>query len=431
VRLLDVLQMNVSYGNCRGVELFTTGGVRKLDCLSGYCVYNIGHNHPALISALTDELARCGPSMLQSHVPELAGELASRLCALAGGRVNKVFFPSSGSEGVEAAIKFSRAATGREALLYSEGGFHGLTCGSLSLMSNPFWREGFGPMLANTTAVPFGDLALLEQKLATKTYAAFITEPIQAEGGICIPTSEFMQQAESLCRRYGTLFVLDEVQTGLHRTGPFLAAHHYGVEPDMVILAKALSGGLIPVGAVLMSDEICDAVYSSVKRAFIHTSTFSENGLAMRAGLATLDVLANEHLGLEAARKGHLLRELLEARLSKYEMFKEVRGKGLLNGIEFQAPSSLGLRLSYAAFQAVHAGLFGQMLVMRLFRNENVLSQICGNNFMVLKVAPPLTVSEKQIEEIVDAIDNVVDDIHSSTAFWTDALGLARRALKT
>ena len=180
-----------------------------------------------------------------------------------------------------------------------------------------------------------------------------------------------------------------------------------------------------------MSDEICDAVYSSVKRAFIHTSTFSENGLAMRAGLATLDVLANEHLGLEAARKGHLLRELLEARLSKYEMFKEVRGKGLLNGIEFQAPSSLGLRLSYAAFQAVHAGLFGQMLVMRLFRNENVLSQICGNNFMVLKVAPPLTVSEKQIEEIVDAIDNVVDDIHSSTAFWTDALGLARRALKT
>jgi len=221
--------------------------------------------------------------------------------------------------------------------------------------------------------------------------------------------------------------VLDEVQTGLHRTGPFLAAHHYGVEPDMVILAKALSGGLIPVGAVLMSDEICDAVYSSVKRAFIHTSTFSENGLAMRAGLATLDVLANEHLGLEAARKGHLLRELLEARLSKYEMFKEVRGKGLLNGIEFQAPSSLGLRLSYAAFQAVHAGLFGQMLVMRLFRNENVLSQICGNNFMVLKVAPPLTVSEKQIEEIVDAIDNVVDDIHSSTAFWTDALGLARR----
>jgi len=431
VRLLDVLQMNVSYDHCRGVELFTTGGLRKLDCLSGYCVYNVGHNHPALIRALTDELARCGPSMLQSHVPELAGELASRLCSLAGGRVNKVFFPSSGSEGVEAAIKFSRAATGREALLCSQGGFHGLTCGALSLMSNNFWREGFGPMLANTTAVPFGDLAVLEQKLATKSYAAFITEPIQSEGGICIPSSEFMQQAESLCRRYGTLFVLDEVQTGLHRTGPFLAAHHYGVEPDMVILAKALSGGLIPVGAVLMSDEICDAVYSSVKRAFIHTSTFSENGLAMRAGLATLDVLADEHLGLESARKGHLLRELLEARLCKYEMFKEVRGKGLLNGIEFQAPSSLGLRMSYAAFQAVHPGLFGQMLVMRLFRNENLLTQICGNNFMVLKVAPPLTVSEKQIEEIVDAIDNVVDDIHTSSAFWTDALGLARRALKT
>lgn len=198
----------------------------------------------------------------------------------------------------------------------------------------------------------------------------------------------------------------------------------------MVILAKALSGGLIPCAAVLMSDEICNAVYSTVKRAFIHTSTFSENGLAMRAGLATLDILADEHLGVEGARKGRLLREMLEARLSKYEMFKAVRGKGLLNGIEFQPPTSLGLRMSYAAFQSIHAGLFGQMLVMRLFRNQNVLTQICGNNFMVLKVAPPLVVTEKQLEEIVEAIDSVVNDIHSSSAFWTDALGLARRALK-
>jgi ornithine--oxo-acid transaminase len=431
VHLLDVLQMNVTYNHCRGVELFTSDGIRKLDCLSGYCVYNVGHNHPRLIDALTDELARCGPTMLQSHVPELAGELAARLCALAGGRVNKAFFPNSGSEGVEAAIKFSRAATGREALLYCAGGFHGLTCGALSLMSNPFWRDDFGPMLANTTAVLFDDLATLEKKLASRSYAAFITEPIQSEAGINVPTAEYMQQAEALCRRYGTLFVLDEVQTGLHRTGPFLAAHHYGVEPDIVILAKALSGGLVPCAAVLMSDEVCSAVYSSVRRAFIHTSTFSENGLAMRAGLATLDVLADEHLGLEAARKGRLLRELLEARLCKYEMFRAVRGKGLLNGIEFQAPSSLGLKISYAASQSIHAGLFGQMLVMRLFRNENILSQICGNNFMVLKVNPPLTVSEGQIDEIVDGISNVVEDVHSSSAFWTDAFGLAQRALKS
>ena len=191
------------------------------------------------------------------------------------------------------------------------------------------------------------------------------------------------------------------------------------------------SGGLIPCAAVLMSDEICNAVYSSVKRAFIHTSTYSENGMAMRAGLATLDILANEHLGLESARKGRLLREVLEARLGKYEMVKAVRGKGLLNGIEFRAPSSLKLKVSYAAFQAIHPGLFGQMLVMRLFRNQNILSQICGNNFMVLKVNPPLTVSETEIDEIADGIEGVVNDIHSSSAFWTDAIGLARRALKS
>jgi ornithine--oxo-acid transaminase len=240
-----------------------------------------------------------------------------------------------------------------------------------------------------------------------------------------------MQQAELLCRRNGTLFVLDEVQTGLHRTGPFLAAHHYGVEPDMVILAKALSGGLIPCAAVLMTDEICDAVYSSVKRAFIHTSTFSENGLAMRAALATLAVLEDEQLGLEAERKGKLLRELLETRLSKYEMFRAVRGKGMLNGIEFQPPTSLKLRMSFGAVQSIHSGLFGQMMVMRLFRVQNILSQICGNNFMVLKVAPPLVVSEQQIDEIVDAIDHVMSDVHSSSSFWTDAIGLARRALRT
>ena len=218
VRLLNLLQMNVSYERCSGSELFTADGRRILDFLSGYCVHNAGHNHPAIVAALREELDREGPAMLQSHVPGLAAELAERLAARAGGRLNRVFFTSSGSEGVETAIKFSRASTGRAGLLYAEGAFHGLTCGALSLMSDPFWREGFGPLLPGTEAVPFLNVEALEKQLATKKFAAFIVEPIQAEGGIRVPPQEYLQTAQALCRRYGTLFVLDEVQTGMYRT---------------------------------------------------------------------------------------------------------------------------------------------------------------------------------------------------------------------
>ena len=429
VRLLELLDMDVRYERCAGAELFSQDGERYLDFLSGYCVHNTGHNHPRILEALKEELDRSGPAMLQSHVPELAGELAQRLCKLAGGNLKKVFFASSGSEGVEAAIKFSRATTKRNALLYCEGAFHGLTCGALSLMDNEFWREGFGTLLAETDAVPFGNIGRVEEKLRTRKFAAFFVEPIQSEGGIKVPAPEDLRDVQALCRKYGTMFVLDEVQTGMFRTGKFLAAHSFDVQPDMVVLAKALSGGLIPVAAVLMTDEISDAVYSSLRRAIVHTSTFSENGLAMRAGMATLDVLEGENLGDRAIYLGDLLRARLTEALEPYEMFKAAPGLGLLSGIEFRAPSKVMLRLSFEAFRAVHPGMFGQMLVMRLFRREKILTQICGNNFMVLKSAPPLIVEEAHIERFVSALTTVVDDMHNSTAFWTESLGLARRAM--
>src|ERR1700726_3798534 len=240
VRLLNLLQMNVRYERCVGVELFTDDGRRILDFLSGYCVHNVGHNHPDVVRALQKELERCGPAMIQTHVADLAGELAEKLCERAGGRLPKVFFASSGSEGVEAAIKFARAHTRRAGILSAEHAFHGLTCGALSLMSDKFWSEGFGPLLADTASVPFGDLAALERKLKTKRFAAFIVEPMQSEAGVCVPDREYLQTAESLCRRHGTLLVLDEVQTGMYRTGPFLAAHQCPLEPAIFPMAKAI-----------------------------------------------------------------------------------------------------------------------------------------------------------------------------------------------
>ncbi len=429
VTLLTLLGMNVEYERCLDCELFTKDGRRILDFLSGYCVHNVGHNHPYIIQALKDELDKCGPAMVQSHVPEIAGELAGRLCALSGGQLEKVYFGSSGSEGVEAAIKFARAATGRDGIVFAKSSFHGLTAGALSLMNDAFWRDGFGPLLADTHGVPYGDAAALESALASKRQAAFVVEPLQAEGGIQVPTRGYLQKAEELCRRTGTLFVLDEVQTGMYRTGTFLAAHQFDVLPDMVVMAKALSGGLMPVSAVLMTDKIYHSVYSSLKRAVVHTSTFSENSLSMRAGLATLDVLEREDLGTRALQLGETFRAKLRCELAGFEMVKEVRGMGLLSGIEFVPPKKFAFRALYEGFSQIHPAMFGQIVVMRMFREKGILTQICGNNFMVLKAAPPLTVTPEQLDEFVSAIRDVVELAQTSPGFWTEALGMARRAV--
>jgi ornithine--oxo-acid transaminase len=429
VRLMDVLQMNVKYGRCAGTELHTLDGRTILDFNSGYCVYNAGHNHPRIKAALAAELARDGVAMIQTGVPELAGALGARLCKHAGGRMAKAFFCSSGSEGVEAAIKFARAHTGRTAMLSAQGSFHGLTCGALSLMSDAFWKDGFGPMLPEVEHVGFGALDELSEKLASRRFAAFIVEPVQVEAGMKIPAADYLRQARELCAKHGTLLVLDEVQTGFYRTGPFLAAHGAGAEADMIILAKALSGGLVPVGAVLMTDAVYGSTYSSFKRSIVHTSTYSENALAMRAGLATLEVLDDERLGERATAMGERLRAMLRERLGRYEMVREVRGVGMLTGIEFAAPRRLRLRIPFEAFTRIHPAMFGQVLVMHLFRDQGILAQICGNNFMVLKVSPPLTVKEEEVAEFIRAIAAVVEAMHTRPGFWTEALGMARRVI--
>jgi ornithine--oxo-acid transaminase len=429
VALLNLLGMNVEYERCQGCELLTKDGRRILDFLSGYCVHNTGHNHPYIIQALKDEMDRCGPGMLQSHVPEIAGELARRLCNLAGGNLEKVSFASSGSEGVEAAIKFARATTGRANIIYAKSSFHGLTSGALSVMNDAFWRERFGPLLEDTHGVTFGDIGELENALAGKNSAAFIVEPLQAEGGIQVPSRDYLQKAQELCRRSGTLLILDEVQTGMFRTGTFLAAHQFNVQADMVVLAKALSGGLMPVSAVLMTNRVYRAVFSSLKRAIVHTSTFSENSLSMRAGLAALDVLEQEKLGPRALQLGESFRAKLRSELSGFDMVKEVRGMGLLSGIEFVPPKKLAFRTLYEAFRAIHPAMFGQIVVMRMFREKGMLTQICGNNFMVLKAAPPLMVTSEQLDEFVKAIREVVEMAQTSPAFWTEALGMVRRSV--
>ena len=429
-RLLTLLGMNLKYRRCLGSELHTEDGRIILDFLSGYCVHNTGHNHPYIVEALVRELQASGPVMLQSNIAYTAGTLAERLTALTGPHLTKTFFCSSGSEGIEAVIKFARVFTGRNGIVYAKGAFHGLTCGALSLMGDPFWKEGFGPMLSETYEVPFGDVAALEAALTQHKIAAVVLEPLQGEAGIVPAPTGYLAAVERLCKKHGTLFVLDEVQTGIGRTGTFITAHRDNVQPDMVVLAKALSGGLVPVAAVLMRDDIYKSVYGSLKKSIVHTSTYSENALSMRAGLATLEVLESEDLAARAERIGTELRAQLTQRLSRFEMFSEVRGLGLLNGIVMQPPTSLRLRIPFQTFRTIHPAMFGQMLVMRLFQHHNILSQMCGNNFMVLKVAPPLVITEDQIAQYLNAIEAVMETVHSSSSFWSDALQLAQRAVR-
>ncbi len=430
VKMLDVLGMERDYVRCEGTRLATASGREVLDFLSGYCVYNTGHNHPRLLDALRAELGRHGPTMLQSHVPPLAGELAQRLSALAGGALTRTVFTSTGSEGVETAIKFARAFTKRSGILYADGAFHGLTCGALSLMGNPWWRKEFEPLLPDVEPVPFLDPAAIEEKLAGRRFAAFIVEPVQSESGVRVPPAADWARVASICRRFGTLLVFDEVQTGVCRTGEFLAARSFGVEPDMAILAKALSGGLIPVGAVLMREDISRTVYSSIERAFLHASTFGENTLAMRAAMTVLDILEEERLGERAKQLGEMLRSGVRDLAKRYEMVGEVRGIGLMNGIEFRRPESVKLRLLDAGFGKLHPGLFGQMLVRSLLREEGILTQMCGNNYRVVKASPPLTSSGSQIQQFLEALERTLERIHSGGGFWSQGLAIAARALK-
>jgi ornithine--oxo-acid transaminase len=254
-------------------------------------------------------------------------------------------------------------------------------------------------------------------------------EPVQSESGVNVPTPAEWIKAEEICRRHGTLLVLDEVQTGLGRTGHLLAAHRFGVNPDMVILAKALSGGLIPVGAVLMREDVSRSVYSSIERSFLHASTFGENTLAMRAGLTVLDILQEEKLPERSRRLGEMLRGGVRALAARYEMVGEVRGLGLMNGIEFRPPQSFRLRTLMGGFTRMHPGLFGQMVVRALFREEGILTQMCGNNFQVVKASPPLTSSDEEIGRFLEAFERTLERIHSGYGFWTQGLLIAGKAL--
>src|ERR1700754_193962 len=294
VRVLKTIGYDVGFQRGQGQYLYDRDNSRYLALLSGFGVFALGRNHPIVKEALKSVLDSDLPNLVQLDLSTLAGILAERLIGHVP-YLDKVFFANSGTECVEAAIKFTRAATGRPGILYCDHAYHGLTYGALSLTGDRNFREGFGALLPDCSSVPFNDLAALEKALMSRQIAAFIVEPIQGKG-VNIPDDGFLAGAAALCKRYGTIFVADEIQTGMGRTGRFLAVEHWNVEPDMVLLSKSLSGGHVPVGALLTRKWIFDKIFDRMDRAVVHGSTFAKNDLAMAAALATLEVLKSEKL---------------------------------------------------------------------------------------------------------------------------------------
>jgi ornithine--oxo-acid transaminase len=433
VRVLQLLGLDQSYTRAEGCYLYDADGRRYLDCLGGYCVFNVGHNHPTVRRALSDALAGHWPNMLQMDASPLSGALARELVGRAPKGIEMVYFGNSGAEAVEAAMKFARCATGRTRLLAAHNAYHGLTYGALSLSGRPeIWQERFAPVVPDCALVPFGDAGALERELKRGDVAAFIVEPIQGEAGVVVPPDDYLARAQALCRRHGALFVLDEIQTGLGRTGKFLAAEHWGLEPDIVCLAKSLSGGFVPVSATLTRRDIMLKVFDRLDRCVIHCTTFGENNLAMVAGLATLRVLDEERLVENAARMGARLMERLRELQSRHEFIAEVRGRGLFVAVRFGEPRSLKLKAEWNLAHKAAQGLFVEAVVMALMREHRILIQAAGHDLDVLKITPPLVAGEAEIDYFVNALDAVLADCRRlSGPVWKTVSELAKRALKT
>ncbi len=429
VRVLRTIGYDVGFVRGRGQYLYDRNGAEYLDLLSGFGVFALGRNHPFVRDALKSVLDAELPNLVQMDVSALAGVLAERLVAEVP-YLDKVFFTNSGAESVESAIKFARAATGRSGIVFCEHAFHGLTNGALSLNGDGIFRSGFEPLLPDCFAVPFDNLAALEKMLAERKPAAFVVEPIQGKG-VNVPSDDYLPEAARLCRKHGTLFVADEVQTGLGRTGRFLAVEHWGVEPDMVLLSKSLSGGHVPVGAVMARNGILEKVFSRMDRAVVHGSTFGKNDLAMAAGLASLHVMQAERLVENAAEKGERLMRAFARMLEKYELLISVRGKGLMIGLEFGPPRSLKLRASWTAIETANKGLFSQLITIPLFKDHHILTQVAAHASHTIKLLPPLVITDTDCGWIEQGFDAAIAASHRVPgAAWSLGKTLVDHALR-
>ncbi len=411
VRVLRTIGFDRDYVRAEGPLLYDREGNDYLDLLAGYGVFALGRSHPKVRAALHQALDLGYPNMVQMDAPLVGGLLAEKLLAHMPEGVDTCFFTNSGAEANEGAIKFARKSTGRSRILYWDHAFHGLTNGCLSYNGGEEFRRGFGDLLPGTK-LPMGDLDALERELKKGDVAAFLFEPMQGKG-VYVADPDFYAEAQALCRKHGALTICDEVQTGFGRTGRMFAHQHWNLAPDIVTVAKALSGGFVPIGVICYRRWIYDKVFTDMEHAVVHSNTFGRNVLACAAGLATLEAIEEEDLVGNAQRMGNLLQEGIRALAERYEMLAEVRGLGLMIGIQFAEPRSLKLRAGWKLVHALNRSLFCQMLTVPLMKEHRILTQVAGHGLDVIKLLPPLVIDETHVERFLSAFERVVADCHT------------------
>lgn len=410
-----------------GAYLWDADGNRYLDFVAGFGSLNLGHNHPAVIEAVTQALRERSPGFVQAAINPFPAALAEQLATISPPGLEMVFFANSGAEAVEAALKLARRATGRRGFLHCDRSYHGKTFGALSVTGNSTYQEPFAPLMDRCEAVPFGNLECLERALSDRRHAAFIVEPMQAEGGMILPPPGYLPEVQRLCQRYGTLLIADEVQTGLGRTGTMFAVEAESVEPDIMTLAKSLSGGLIPIGAMLARRDLWLKAYGHVDTFALHTSTFGGGSLACAAALAAIRVLYEEHLPDCAAERGEQLLVGLKQIVEKYDMVRSVRGRGLLIGLEFEAMP----RNIVAHWKQIDSGGQNSFLVPgldgklanipslyamhTLLEQHGIYTQTTRSNPRVLRIQPPLVVTQEQVDRFLIACDETCGEVEFAT----------------
>ncbi|MDP3921099.1 MAG: aspartate aminotransferase family protein [Candidatus Omnitrophota bacterium] len=395
--IVRFLGMNRRFVEARGIHLKDDSGRKYLDFLSGFGALNLGHEPPEVLQAL--RLVEESPNIMQASLNPFAAKLAEYLAEVTPGDLSRSFFCNSGAEAVEAALKLARAATGRRMLLFAEGAYHGKTFGALSVSGREKYKKPFAPLLPDTQAVPYGDLEALRKSLSNKTAAAFIVEPIQGENGVLVPPDGYLKGAEELCREFGTLLLVDEVQTGVGRTGKLFACEHEGVEPDVLILSKALGGGVMPIGAMVTTDIIWKKAYGSLETGLLHSSTFGGNSRACACGIATLRAVLSKNLPAKAAAAGRVLLKKARALTKRSTLLREVRGKGLLLGLVF---------VRVKGKSPLMEGAITLWVARQMFLRHGIVMAFTLNNLDVLRIAPPLNITQKHIEYFIDSLSDVL-----------------------
>lgn len=408
VKLLGVFGYGRLLTRAKDVWVWDHAGREYLDLLAGFGSVNLGHNHPRLLERLRRYLTEDALQFVHVGPSPHAAALAARLAEVSG--LDVALLSSSGAEAVEGGIKLARAATGRSGVVSCVGGYHGTSLGTLSIMGSPRMRAPFEPLLPGCVQVPWGDLPALERALRPRTAAAFVVDPFNCEVAAAPPPPGYLAAAQDLCRRHGTLLVLDEVQTGLGRTGTLFAYQAEGFVPDVLALAKSLSGGVVPVGATLTRADLLQKAYGTTDRFDLHNSTFGGNGLACAAALETLDIVEQQGLARASAERGADLLARVRDRLAGHPLVKDVRGRGLLVSVEL-GPTEQGWlnRLAPALVRAVSRQVFGQWAAVKLLE-RGVIVQPATQHWDVLKLEPPLTIQPPEVERAVAALGDVLDE---------------------